>query len=219
MNLIKFSSLVFLALALAACGQKGPKMPDCSSPEAAKFVTSYVADQIIGDGANDERAQDLIKRLTVTDIKTAPQSSSGSTGTRCNANVAIAYPGDFGGKIFAIFTTPSLMNGLKDHLGIKYGAFYGPATYKQLHKLFNANINQVETTTLNNEQVREIANKTLQKNIDTVLTIDNKIDVTYTISPAEGSGENTAISVKSQINDIENYDQNVLVLKLLGNLQ
>lgn len=215
MNLIKLSALAFLGLVLTACG---PKLPECNSPEVAKLVTSYVAGQIIDDGADDERAPELIKRLTVTDIKTIPQPGR-SVGMRCAANVAIAYPADFGGKIFNVFTNPKNVDALKDHLDIKYGAFYGPATYRQLAKLFTAGVNQVELRTLTPEQVDGIVNKTIQKNIDTLLTLNNKVDVNFDISNVEGAVDKNAFVVKSQINDIENYDQNVLLLKFLGNLQ
>lgn len=215
MNLTKLSLLPLAAILLAACG---PKLPDCSSPEVTKFVSSYVAGQIIEDGADDERAAELVKRLTVTDIKLVPQPGR-ALGSRCSANVAIAYPSDFGGKIFNIFTDPKAIDQLKDHLDIKYGAFYGPATYRQLFKAFNVGANQVDARSLTPDQVNSIVNKNIQKNIETLLTINNKVDVNYDISQLEGASDKNAFVVKTQINDIENYDQNVLMLKFLGNLQ
>jgi hypothetical protein len=216
--MFKLTPLFFLTCFLVACGQQGAKVADCSSPEVAQQVTSFVAGEIIGDGADAERAPELMKRLTVTEVKNASQPQTPGT-LRCNAQIAIAFPPEFSGKILSIFTTPALIDGLKDHLNIKYGAFYGPATYRQLSKLFTAGINQAEVKTMSPEQVDSIVNKTLQKNIETVLNYNNKIDVTYTITSGEASSDKSAVSVKSQINDIENYEQNVLVLKLLGNLQ
>jgi hypothetical protein len=214
MNLVKLSLISVATFGLVACGSK---LPDCSSPEATKEVTKFVAEQIIGDGANDEKVEQLVKKLTVVDIKTIPQA--GKPGLRCGANVSIAYPADFAGKIQTIFTTPSSMDSLRDHLDIKYGAFYGPATYRKLTKLFVAGVNPAELRSLSPEQANNIANKTIQKNIDLALTVSNKVDVNYDISSLEGSSDKNAYLVKSQINDIENYDQNVLILKLLGNLQ
>jgi hypothetical protein len=214
MNLFKLGFTTVAILGLAACGSK---LPECSSPEVAKEVTKFVAEQIIGDGANDEKVEQLVKKLTLVDIKAIPQS--GKAGLRCGANVSIAYPADFAGKIQTIFTTPSAMDALKDHLDIKYGAFYGPATYRKLTQLFVAGVNPAQLRSLSSDQANDIANKTIQKNIDLALTVNNKIDVNYDISAVEGSSDKNAYVVKSQINDIENYDQNVLILKFLGNLQ
>lgn len=215
MNLLKLGSISFVVFILAACGAK---IPDCKSPEASKEVINFVAEQIIGDGANDEKAEALSKRLTLVDIKTIPQSGS-PAGLRCGASVSIAYPADFAGKIQNIFTTPAAMDSLKDHLDIKYGAFYGPATYRKLTKLFTEGVNPAELRTLSPDQANSIANKTIQKNVDLALTVSNKLDVNYNISSLEGASDKNAYVVKSQINDIENYDQNVLLLKFLGNLQ
>jgi hypothetical protein len=214
MSLFKLSLISISAFILAACGSK---IPDCSSPEAKNEVIKFVAEQFIGDGANDEKVEQLAKRLTVVDIKTIPQA--GKSGLRCGANVSIAYPADFAGKIQTIFTTPSAMDSLRDHLDIKYGAFYGPATYRKLTQLFVAGVNPAELRSLSPDQANNIANKTVQKNIDLALTVSNKVDVNYDISSVEGSSDKNAYVIKSQINDIENYDQNVLVLKFLGNLQ
>ena len=214
MNLLKLGLISAVAFGLVACGSK---LPDCSSPEATKEVAKFVAEEIIGDGANDEKVEQLVKRLTVADIKTIPQA--GKPGLRCGANVLIAYPADFAGKIQTIFTTPSAMDSLRDHLDIKYGAFYGPATYRKLTQLFVAGVNPAELRSLSPDQANNIANKTIQKNIDLALTVSNKVDVNYDISSVEGSGDKNAYAVKSQINDIENYEQNVLILKFLGNLQ
>lgn len=215
MNLLKLGSIAPLVFILAACG---PKIPDCNSPEASKEVINYVAEQIIGDGANDEKIGELSKRLSLVDVKTIPQAGAGA-GLRCGANVAIAFPADFATKIQTIFTTPASMDALKDHLDIKYGAFYGPATYRKLTKLFTEGVNPAELRTLSSDQANSIANKAIQKNIDLVLTISNKVDVNYNISLLEGSTDKNAYVVKSQINDIENYEQNVLLLKFLGNVQ
>ena len=217
MRLVQISISVLSICLLAACGQRESKVADCSSPEVLNQVTAFVANEIIGDGAAEERAPELMKRLSVASIKKSPQGQA-SDGIRCDAQVVVAYPPEFGPKILSIFTTPALIDGLKDHLNIKYGAFYGPATYRQLSKLFTAGINQAEVKTLTPDQVDSIVNKTIQKNIDTVLNYNNKIDVTYMFA-AGGSGDKNTASVKSQINDIEGYEQNVLVLKLLGNLQ
>jgi hypothetical protein len=215
MNLLKLGLISFVALAIVACGSK---LPDCSSPEATKEVAKYVAEQIIGDGANDEKVEELVKKLTVVDVKTIPMAGK-SAGLRCGANVLIAYPTDFAGKIQTIFTTPSAMDSLRDHLDIKYGPFYGPATYRKLSKLFTDGVNPAELRTLSSDQANSVANKTISKNIDLALTVNNRIDVNYDISSIEGSTDKNAYVIKSQVNDIENYDQNVLVLKLLGNLQ
>ena len=215
MNLFKFGVLSSTIIALAGCGSK---IPDCKSPEAAKEVISYVAEQIIGDGAKDEKIEELSKRLTVVDVKTIPQAG-GAAGLRCGANVSIAYPSDFAGKIQSIFTTPASMDALRDHLDIKYGAFYGPATFRKLSQLFTEGVNPAALRSLSSDQANNIANKTIQKNIDLALTVNNKLDVNYNISPVEGSGDKNAYMVKSQINDMENYDQNVLLLKFLGNIQ
>ncbi len=218
MRFFRLGLLFLIANLLMACGQKESKVSDCSSSDITKQVASFVASEIIGDGADEERAPDLIKRLSVADIKKVAQSPTPGV-VRCNAQVVIAFPPEFGGKILSVFTTPSLIDGLKDHLNIKYGAFYGPATYRQLSKLFTAGINQAEVKTMTPEQVDGIVKKTIQKNIDSALNYNNKIDVTYTISTSDGGADKNAPSVKTQINDIEGYEQNVLVLKFLGNLQ
>jgi len=218
MRLFKLTPLFLLTYFLLGCGQQGSKVVDCSSPEVAQQVATFVTGEIIGDGADAERAPELMKRLAVIDVKKAAQTQSAGA-LRCNAQVAISFPPDFSGKIYSIFTTPTLIDGLKDHLNIKYGAFYGPATYRQLSKLFTAGINQAEVKTMTPEQVDSIVNKTIQKNIETALSYNNKIDVTYTVTTGEGPSDKGVISVKSQINDIEGYEQNVLILKLLGNLQ
>jgi hypothetical protein len=215
MNLLKLGSISLAVYILAGCG---PKIPDCNSPEASREVINYVAGEIIGDGANDEKVGELSKRLTLVDVKTIPQAVS-SAGLRCGAAVSVAFPADFAGKIQSIFTNPASMDALRDHLDIKYGAFYGPATYRKLSKLFTEGVNQAELRSLSPDQVNGIANKAIQKNIDLALTVSNKIDVNYNISLLEGSADKNAFVVKSQINDMENYDQNVLLLKLLGNLQ
>lgn len=213
MKLLRIGSLFFVGAILAACGQKEAKVSECASPDITKQVISFVASEIIGDGADEERAPELSKRLSVADIKKSAQSPAPGV-VRCSAQVVVTFPPEFEGKILSIFTNPSLVDGLKDHLNIKYGAFYGPATYRQLSKLFTAGINQAEVKTMTPEQVDGLVKKTIQKNIDSALNYNNKIDVTYTITTGEGSS-----SVKSQINDIEGYEQNVLVLKFLGNLQ
>jgi hypothetical protein len=215
MNLLKLGSISLAVYLLAGCG---PKVPDCNSPEASREVINFVAGEIIGDGANDEKVGELSKRLSLVDVKTIPQPGGGS-GLRCGAVVSIAFPADFAGKIQAIFTNPDSMDALKDHLDIKYGAFYGPVTYKKLSKLFTEGVNQAELRSLSPEQVNSIANKTIQKNIDLALTVSNKIDVNYNISSLEGSSDKNAFAIKSQINDIEGYEQNVLLLKFLGNVQ
>ena len=215
MNLLKLGSISFAAYLLVGCG---PKIPDCNSPEASREVINFVAEQIIGDGANDEKVGELSKRLTLVDVKTIPQAG-GSAGLRCGANISVAFPADFAGKIQSIFTTPASMDALRDHLDIKYGAFYGPTTYRKLSKLFTEGVNPAELRSLSPDQANNIANKTIQKNIDLALTVSNKIDVNYNISSLEGSADKIAYVVKSQINDMENYDQNVLLLKLLGNIQ
>jgi hypothetical protein len=104
-------------------------------------------------------------------------------------------------------------------LDIKYGPFYGPATYRKLTQLFTDGINPAELRSLSPDQANNIANKTIQKNIDIALTVSNKIDVNYGVTPLEGPSNKNAFIVKSQINDMEVYDQNVLLLKFLGNLQ
>jgi hypothetical protein len=215
MNLFKLGVFSSSVLLLAACGSK---IPGCKSPEAAKEVINFVAEQIISDGAKDEKAEELSKKLTVVDVKTIPQSG-GSGGLRCGASVSISYPSDFAGKIQSIFTSPASMDALRDHLDIKYGAFYGPATFRKLSQLFTEGVNPAELRSLSPDQANSIANKTIQKNIDLALTVSNKLDVNYNISPVEGSADKNSYVVKSQINDIENYDQNVLLLKFLGNIQ
>lgn len=215
MGLLKLGLISSVTFLLLACGSK---IPDCKSPEASKEVINFVAEQIIGDGANDEKVDALSKRLTLVDIKTIPQSA-GAAGLRCGASVSIAYPSDFAGKIQSIFTTPASMDALKDHLDIKYGAFYGPATYRKLTKLFTEGVNQAELRSLTPDQANSLASKAIQKNVDLALTVSNKIDVNYNISSVEGSSDKNAYAVKSQINDMENYDQNVLLLKFLGNVQ
>jgi len=215
MNFLKLGSISLVFYLLAGCGSK---IPDCSSPEASREVINFVAEEIIGDGANDEKVGELSKRLSLVGVKTIPQTGGG-TGLRCGASVSIAFPADFASKIQSIFTNPTSMDALRDHLDIKYGAFYGPATYRKLSRLFTEGVNPAELRSLSPDQANSIANKAIQKNIDLALTVNNKIDVNYNISSLEGSSDKNAYVVKSQINDIENYDQNVLLLKLLGNLQ
>lgn len=215
MSLFKLGLPIFFISLLVGCGSK---IPDCKSPEASKEVINYVAMQIIGDGAKDEKVEELSKKLSLVDVKTIPQAS-GPAGLRCGASVSITFPSDFAVKTQSIFTTPSSMDALKDHLDIKYGAFYGPATYRKLSQLFTEGVNSTELRSLSPDQANSIANKTIQKNIDLALTVSNKIDVNYNISPQEGSGDKKAFIVKSQINDMEIYDQNVLLLKFLGNIQ
>jgi len=215
MNLVKLGAPLFLILFLSGCGSK---LPDCNSPEAAKEAITFTAQQIISDGAKEEKVEELSKRLTLVDVKTIPQPG-GLAGLRCGASISIAFPPDFATKTLSIFTTPSSMDALKDHLDIKYGAFYGPATYRKLAQLFTEGVNPAELRALSPDQVNSIANKTIQKNIDLALTVSNKIDVNYVITPLEGSSDKNAFIVKSQINDIESYDQNVLLLKFLGNIQ
>jgi hypothetical protein len=215
MNLVKIGvPLLFLSI-LSGCGSK---LPDCNSPEVAKEVINFTAQQIISDGAKDEKVDELSKRLNLVDIKTIPQAG-GPTGLRCGASISITFPPDFATKTQSIFTTPASMDALKDHLDIKYGPFYGPATYRKLAQLFTEGVNTAELRSLSPDQVNSIANKTIQKNIDLALTVSNKIDVNYVITPLEGSSNKNAFAVKSQINDIESYDQNVLLLKFLGNIQ
>jgi len=70
--LTKYLSIFIVALLLAGCGSKSK---DCNSPEVSASVLSFAAKEMIDDGANEEKEPELIKKLSLANIKPIPQAA------------------------------------------------------------------------------------------------------------------------------------------------
>lgn len=209
----KYFSIFTVALILTGCGSKSR---DCNSPEVSASVLSFAAKEIIDDGANEEKEPELIKKLSLANIKPIPQAA-GDRELKCEGVIVVSYPQDFGAKIFNVFTTPASTDALRDHLNLKYGNFNGPAIYSKITKIIIAGIHETEIKTLSPQQVDEIVNKTIKRNIDDALNETNKFNVRYQI--VSDQNDKNIYAVKSQIDDMETYEKNVSLLTLLGNFK